>query len=202
MILPHLLVDFAGVIGHHQAPEDLSGMAQLLDVPVRQFQDAYWAHRGEYDRGLGDVAYWSRVAERPVTSPTTARLVQLDLVSWTRLNQETVEILAAYRARGGALTLLSNAPHFLAHAVRAAPQLSFFDCMVFSCELGTAKPDHDAFTRALAKAGASEDQTIFIDDRMENIEAAEALGITGVPFANAVDLGRSLEHLLSRPATA
>jgi putative hydrolase of the HAD superfamily len=193
MSQPHLLVDFAGVIGHHQHPDDLAGMAQVLDLPVREFEQAYWHHRAAYDRGLEDVAYWSRVAARPVASPTTAHLVGLDLASWIRVNGDTIEVLSRCHAQGSRLTLLSNAPHFLAHAVRDLPQLSFFDDMVFSCELGIAKPHPDAFARSLAAAGKHADEVIFIDDRDENIEAAEALGIRGALFVHAADLATSLE---------
>ena len=193
MPLPHLLVDYAGVIGLQQRETDLPEIADILDLSAIDLETAYWAHRAEYDRGLDDLQYWSRVASRPMTPSAVNRLVELDRASWTRLNHETIDILARHQLNGSRVTLLSNAPGFLARAVQALPELSFFDAMTFSCELGIAKPDPRSFKRTLAATGAKIVDTVFVDDRVENIEAANDLGIQGVLFVDAQDLDRSLE---------
>ena len=193
MTLPHLLVDFAGVIGHPQRDTDLPEIAGLLNISAIDLEAAYWTHRAEYDRGLDDFQYWGRVASRPMTPSAVDRLVELDQASWTRLNHETIDILARHHHKGSRVTLLSNAPGFLARAVKALPELSFFDAMTFSCDLGVVKPDPRSFTRTIAATGAKIADTVFIDDRLENIEAANNLGIRGVLFAGARDLASSLE---------
>lgn len=198
MPLTHLLVDFAGVIGQHQRDTDLSDMAGALGIDIVDFESAYWHHRAEYDRGLEDQAYWELVATRPLPGDLVARVVDLDRASWLRLDTKTIEILARHQQGGATVTLLSNAPHFLADAVRRLQELSFFDAMTFSCELGIAKPDPESFTRALAAAGAHAAGTVFIDDRAENIGAAEALDIRSVHFVGAGELDASLEQLSER----
>lgn len=194
----HLLVDYAGVIGHHQLPEDLQAMAAILNRTQDEFERTYWLDRAAYDMGLDDLAYWSDVAGRALDPETVVRLVELDLRSWTRLNTRTVEVLHEAHRAGRRLTLLSNAPTFLARAVRAMPELSFFGTMVFSCELEIAKPDPNAFLRALDAGGALPGKTVFIDDRDdrdENIVAAETLGIRGVHFESAEGLAQSLRDV-------
>ncbi len=193
MTLPHLLVDFAGVIGHPQRDTDLPEIADVLNISAIDLEAAYWAHRADYDRGLDDLQYWSRVTSHPMTPTAVDRLVELDRASWTRLNHETIDVLARHHQNGSRVTLLSNAPGFLARAVSALPELSFFDAMTFSCGLGIAKPDPQSFTRTLAASGATIADTVFIDDRAENIEAANDLGIRGVLFVDARGLDSSLE---------
>jgi HAD superfamily hydrolase (TIGR01509 family) len=48
-----------------------------------------------------------------------------------------------------------------------------------------AKPDPECYTRALDILGASAADVIFIDDRMENVAAAAALGLRSVHFTSA-----------------
>ena len=51
------------------------------------------------------------------------------------------------------------------------------DVDAYSCLLGAAKPDPDYFRAALAMAGVSTSEALFVDDSAENIAAAAALGL-------------------------
>lgn len=52
-----------------------------------------------------------------------------------------------------------------------------------SGKLGLAKPDPEVFTYVLGKYELKAEESVFIDDRAENIAAAEELGITGIHLA-------------------
>lgn len=41
---------------------------------------------------------------------------------------------------------------------------------------------------AAARAGVPMDRCLFVDDRQENVDAAVALGMTGLPFREPADL--------------
>ena len=45
------------------------------------------------------------------------------------------------------------------------------------------KPEPDIFLKALAADGMKAEETIFVDDSLKNIKAAEALGIRGLHVA-------------------
>ena len=51
------------------------------------------------------------------------------------------------------------------------------DVDAYSCLLGAAKPDPNYFRAALAMAGVSTGEALFVDDSAENIAAAAALGL-------------------------
>ena len=51
---------------------------------------------------------------------------------------------------------------------------------IISCECGFVKPEREIYELLLSRYGLSPDETIFIDDREENVAAAAELGIT--PF--------------------
>ncbi|WP_281268266.1 HAD-IA family hydrolase [Arthrobacter livingstonensis] len=68
-----------------------------------------------------------------------------------------------------------------------------------------AKPAAEIFDIALSRAGRSPQETLFIDDRDENLRAAEALGIQTHRFATAEGLSqvlRGIEHRTAAGASA
>ncbi len=67
------------------------------------------------------------------------------------------------------------------------------DPFVFSHRIKSAKPDPDAFRRALETIGATAEQTIFIDDLLENVLAARAFGMRAFQFTDARMLTKELE---------
>jgi FMN phosphatase YigB (HAD superfamily) len=67
------------------------------------------------------------------------------------------------------------------------------DVIVFSHRILSAKPDPDAFRKTLALIEATPQQTIFIDDLLENIYAARSLGIRAFQFNDARSLAAELE---------
>jgi HAD superfamily hydrolase (TIGR01509 family) len=67
------------------------------------------------------------------------------------------------------------------------------DHFVFSHRIKCAKPDPDVFRRALESIGATVQQTIFIDDLLENVLAARALGMRAFQFHDARSLTKELE---------
>ncbi len=60
---------------------------------------------------------------------------------------------------------------------------AYFSFCTYSCCLGTFKPDERMFTDALNKCGFKAEDTVFIDDSLNNLEGAAKLGITPVLIA-------------------
>ena len=52
-----------------------------------------------------------------------------------------------------------------------------FEKVYYSFEMGMRKPEPEIFTRILNNHGLSAKRTLFIDDKKQNVDAAEALGI-------------------------
>ncbi|MEW4925027.1 HAD family phosphatase [Algibacter sp. 2305UL17-15] len=66
--------------------------------------------------------------------------------------------------------------------------LNWFEGIVVSGEEKTRKPHNDIFEITLKRFNISAEKSIFIDDNLRNIEAANALGINGVHFKNPEQL--------------
>jgi FMN phosphatase YigB (HAD superfamily) len=68
------------------------------------------------------------------------------------------------------------------------------DRFVFSHRFHCAKPDPDIFRRALEVIGALPQQTVFVDDLVENVIAARALGMKSYQYRDSLSLVEELER--------
>ncbi|MGW6647408.1 HAD family hydrolase [Streptomyces iakyrus] len=68
--------------------------------------------------------------------------------------------------------------------------------VVSSARVGVAKPDREIYEIAAERAETAIERCLFVDDRLENIEAAVALGMTGVHYREPEDLRKVLALVL------
>jgi putative hydrolase of the HAD superfamily len=61
-----------------------------------------------------------------------------------------------------------------------------------SCYMGLRKPDPNIYRRALGILGKPAERSLFIDDRLENVAAAAAVGMKAIRFTGADALRRDL----------
>ena len=91
------------------------------------------------------------------------------------------------------LILLSNVDRYYWQVVaRNHPELALFTKRLLSWEMGMAKPDLPVFEHALIAADCLASRCFFIDDKIENINAAHTLGILGHTFTNVIALRAEL----------
>ena len=94
------------------------------------------------------------------------------------------------------LVMLSNTDVMRFGFIREKfPEVMIFDDYVLSYEVGCIKPDPQIYQIAVEKAQADPPECVFIDDRPENIAAAENLGIRTIHFLDDTDLERELRSL-------
>jgi putative hydrolase of the HAD superfamily len=195
-----LLVDYGEVISQSQPPETLDEMAALTRLARPVLVERYWEHRPAYDRGGDARSFWSKVAADAVAdNGTLARLVELDVAGWSRINHETFDVLLRAHERGVSLSLLSNAPAELASALGADPAFKVFDHLLFSSRLGAVKPERAIFEAAAEATGTPPCRIAFVDDRPANVDAAAAYGMQTILFESPSQLGAELDDLTRAP---
>lgn len=102
-----------------------------------------------------------------------------------------LELNSRYR-----LVLLSNVDRYYLEVIRDQhPELANFQVQLVSCELGLAKPEAAAFQAAVQACESSASECFFVDDKAENVTAAERLGIPGHVFKDIDSLLASLKRV-------
>ena len=94
----------------------------------------------------------------------------------------TASLIAELRKAGYRLYVLSNMSREFIEFLRKIPVYRHFEGEVVSCEEGVCKPEPEIYRLLLSRYGLNPAETLFIDDRRENIEGAEREGISGFWF--------------------
>jgi putative hydrolase of the HAD superfamily len=70
------------------------------------------------------------------------------------------------------------------------------DLMVFDEEEGIAKPDAQIYLRTLLQLGVQPEEAVFVDDKMENVEAAQQLGMHSIHFQQTEQVLTEIQKIL------
>ncbi|GAA3927065.1 HAD family hydrolase [Actinoplanes auranticolor] len=178
-----ILFDLFGVIARHQSLAGRRALVEIAGVPAPAFWDVYWRLRMSYDRAeVTGAEHWHQIATELGTTFDADRisaLIRADTASWNAVNNDMVALIEQAAASGVRLALLSNAPEELAtyYEQHHTRWLQHFELIAFSCRIGHAKPEPEAFRWCCNKLGVTPERILFIDDRTENVHAAQRLGI-------------------------
>ncbi|MFF4351512.1 HAD family hydrolase [Streptomyces sp. NPDC001530] len=110
-------------------------------------------------------------------------------------DETVVTLLRRTRAAQVRLVLVSNASVQLEEDLESLGLTDLADDVVSSARVGIAKPDRRIYDIAVERAGVPAERCLFVDDTLENVEAAAALGMQAVHFREAEDLRRALGTL-------
>jgi len=103
-------------------------------------------------------------------------------------DKESVSPLAIY-----AMSNISKPDYDYLRAIDAPWEL--FDQIFASGYANMRKPDACFFDYVLKEIGRSGEEVVFVDDKLENIESAQALGLYGVQFKSASDTVEQLKKI-------
>jgi putative hydrolase of the HAD superfamily len=70
-----------------------------------------------------------------------------------------------------------------------------FDAIVISGEVGMRKPEPEIFAHVLELLGVSAAETVFVDDLVHNVRAAQDIGLVGVHHTSYETTAGELETL-------
>lgn len=187
------MLDYGGVLVHHQTDADQAKMAEKLGIPKELFTELYWSERPPYDEdAISGLEYWHTVAQRAgtaVTEPIIQELMELDNRSWMQFDSVMWDWIDQLRGAGKRVALLSNMPRDLGEALKSRTQrLSNFDHVTLSYEIRAVKPDPVTYEHCLEGLDTPPEQTLFLDDRIENVQGAELLGIRAIQFTSRDDV--------------
>ena len=94
------------------------------------------------------------------------------------------------------LVLLSNTdPIHVAYIEAHYDFLRFFPARIYSCSVGASKPNPLIFREALRATKVRAEEAVYIDDIPAYVEAAQRLGMAGIPFQSPDQLEIALRAL-------
>ena len=183
------IFDYGGVLVRHQTDADQAMMAALAGVDAERFTDCYWSDRDRYDKGATTgIEYWTGIGRCGGASFSEAiieELTELDNISWMQFDSVMWDWVAQLRSAGKRVAMLSNMPRELGEALRSrTDRLTFFDQVSLSYEVHAIKPEAAIYEHCLSGLGTAPEKTLFLDDRIANVQGAELLGVHAIQFTS------------------
>lgn len=168
-----------------QAAHD--AMVRITGLPPARFETLYWADRHAYDEGkLSGIAFWQKFLRDAQLDDGPAKVEELnhwDARMWTTQDPTMVAWQLRLKQHGIRTAILSNMGDSVLESIeREFAWIKGFDVLVWSFQLRMAKPDPAIYLHTLEKLGTRPEETLFLDDKRVNIDAATALQMKGIEF--------------------
>jgi putative hydrolase of the HAD superfamily len=94
---------------------------------------------------------------------------------------------------------LTNVETEIAGICRETGLYDYFDRTFLSTELKMQKPDLEIYSKVLEELRCEANEIIFVDDKIENVIAANEIGIYGLHFSNLSQLESDIVKVCSIP---
>lgn len=173
--------------------------AKLIDDPaevdrfVAEVVTPEWHYQHDAGRPLAEMT-----AELKADYPTHTALIDAYVERWLETIPGPVpgmiEIAETLAGKGVPLYAITNfGVEFWAMFRPTAPVFDLFDDIVLSGAEKVTKPDPAIYWLAIDRFGIDPARSLFIDDRLENVEGARACGLKAHHFRDAATLRPELE---------
>ena len=113
------------------------------------------------------------------------------------VHQENVDLALNLKQKGYPIYLLSNFPGDQFEKYRLQNSfLDEFDDRIISGDVGLAKPDIKIYQLAIKKFNLNPEESLFIDDKIENTRGAEQVGIKTIQLQKPEDLDKEIRKFI------
>lgn len=128
------------------------------------------------------------------------RLAALDAGMWegTVLLPEVASLLRHLRGRYRVAALSNAWSDARGHVDERYGIDELVEFVAYSCEIGFAKPDRQAFMAVTDRLGVVLEHTLFVDDAQANVDAAAELGMHTVQSRDSQQMIRDVNAALAR----
>jgi epoxide hydrolase-like predicted phosphatase len=192
-----VIFDWGGVLIENPAPGLVQYCALALNVSKEKYEKAYLKFAADFQKNLiSEDTFWDRISSELKVPKPKAPSLWADAFKAAYIPKKEMFTLAAeLKEKGHKTAVLSNTE---VPAMQYFYRLGYdmFDVTVFSCSEGTIKPERKIFEIALAKLDCASEQSVFIDDNPEFIEAAEEHGLHAILFESIEKIKNKLTELV------
>jgi len=185
-----VIFDWGGVLSPLTFFQHTQEWEQRLNLSPGTLERVLWgAEWKQYEIGALSPEQFDAHVARGLGLPDRAAVQQFYSAYYADdvLDRRVAAMARALRGRYRT-GLLTNA--FPGHADRVRDRYGFdprseFDVYVNSAEVGLAKPDPAIYQLILDRLGVAPGEAVFLDDMLRNTDAAQAMGIHTIVFADA-----------------
>ena len=192
-----IFFDIGGVLLDIHPEKTFQYISDCIDIERSIIENTFpWGAHDEYEKGLLSNREWYLAVKESLPQPCC--LKESDFWrGWSLLlgkEKETLNILENLRLKYDIWLLSNTNPKHIQDEIENKylfPEL--VNGAVYSFEVGCRKPSDIIYKIALKKANVtSPEQSLFIDDIYENVQAARNIGINSIHYKSYEELKKDL----------
>jgi putative hydrolase of the HAD superfamily len=192
-----VVFDYGMVLSGPPYPPAYEELKRITGLSHEALDQLYWVDRLAYDRGdLTGLNFWKKLvsdANLDLSDTQIADLNRWDAHMWTTTNPETFAWHKQLKKHGLQTAILSNMGDSVLESIeRNFDWTGDFDVLIWSYQHRMIKPQPEIYHLVLERLGTAPEETLFLDDKLENIEAAHRLGMRGLQFSTVEKLREDL----------
>ncbi len=194
-----IFFDIGGVLIDIHPERTYQYLSDSADVEVNMVKESFpWDAHDQYERGIINNEDWFITYKESLPQPCCLKRSDF-WNAWKLLlgeEKNTVNILEALNKQYSIWLLSNTNPKHIQDEIEKRYLFpSLVNGAVYSFDVGVRKPEKEIYEIAMQRANANPQECLFIDDLLENIQAAKQIGIEGVHFISSEQLKQELVHL-------
>ncbi len=201
MSIKVVIFDMGGVLVRTEDTAPRAALGLRFGKTYRELDQIVFANKSSLRASCGEISardhmqHVMRTLDLPETDETINNFVD-EFFHGDEVDKGIIDYIQSLRPRYQTV-LLSNAWDNLRKVLATQWKIAdAFDEIFISAEMGVAKPDPKIYKMVLEKLDVAPEETVFIDDFIENIEAARKLGMNGLHFQNKDEVMAELMSLV------
>jgi len=194
-----IFFDIGGVLIDIHPERTYQYLSDSADVEVSMVKESFpWDAHDQYERGIMNNEDWFITYKESLPQPCCLKRSDF-WNAWKLLlgeEKNTVNILEALNKQYSIWLLSNTNPKHIQDEIEKRYLFpSLVNGAVYSFDVGVRKPEKEIYEIAMQRANANPQECLFIDDLLENIQAAKQIGIEGIHFISSEQLKQELVHL-------
>lgn len=196
-----VIFDLGGVLLRTEDHSPRTELAARFGMTYGEIGDLVFYDQSAKEATLGLIsaeAHWEVVCRALKLPADQVENVRRDFFAGDHLDDNLVNYIRHLRPRIKT-ALLSNAWDDLHPMIVEHWRIEdVFDALIISADVKLAKPDPRIFEMALSRLDVPAQRAVFIDDVIENLQAARSLGLHTIQFLNSTQTLSELETLINQ----
>jgi len=195
---PVIVFDFGGVMVDTDVRPILNHCADRFQMTPEEFYPQFKQRMEPLACGhVTEEGFWTQWAEEVgiELSPSWKEEHLYAFVQCSTVRPAMFELVEKLKANGYRVAVLSDVGEWAAEVYRDQGLYELFSPVLLSCEMGAHKPSREAYEILMDELGVPTQQVIFIDDKINNVEAARELGIQAFQYTTFEEIHSLLEEV-------
>jgi len=200
MTIQTIFWDIGGVLERTEDRSPREALAARLGHSTRDLAHLIFGHRDDYRIQLGQISWeehFANIAKALEIPRDSVEEVIAAFFADDRLDRELVEYIRSLK-QDHTMAVISNYTNILRGKINELWKIGdAFDELIVSAEVGIMKPDPGIYLIALERMNALPEESVFIDDFIENVEGAQAVGMHAIHFQTPEQTKQDLNTLIN-----